>query len=101
MVLDGIVLPASVEDVDPVEHLADELHGIDRAGALPGIWRELGMTADAVEDDPTPQDAVAQRRDAVRRRLGHDACVGLEAAIDHGERTHAADLLVHDCREYD
>ena len=59
------------------------------------------MTADAVDDDASPQDAMAQRSDAVGGRLGHDARVGAIASIDHRERTHAADLLVDDSREHD
>jgi hypothetical protein len=41
-----------------------------------------------------PEDSVAERRDAIGRRLRHDPGVGAITTIDHGKRPHAADFLV-------
>ena len=99
MVLVGIGPPAPIENIDAIQHLATKLDRIDRTAAIPIVRRQLCMAADAVDDDAPPQDAMAQGSDPVGGRLGHDAGVGAIAAIDHRERTHAADLLVDDSGE--
>ena len=81
MVLARIIFPAAIEEVEPVQDLAAELDRIDRAALVPIARGELGVPAYAVDDDAPPDDAEAERCDAVVRRLGHDPGVGRVAAI--------------------
>src|ERR1700684_3834320 len=94
MILHRVRLPAAIEDVDAVEHLSAELNGVDRTAAAPMVRGQLGVTADAVNDDPAPEDSVAERRDAIGCRLRHDPSVGAIASIDDGEPPTAANFLL-------
>jgi hypothetical protein len=65
MVFDRIGPPAPIEDVNAIQNLTTQVDRIDRAAAIPIVRRQLRMTADAVDDDASPQDAMAQGSNAV------------------------------------
>ena len=54
------------------------------------------MTAYAVDHDPAPEDSVAERRDAIGRRLRHDPGVGAIATVDHGKLRKGGNLTANE-----
>src|SRR5471032_1867622 len=58
------------------------------------------MAANAVNDDFSPQNTVANRCDLVGTRFGHDTRIGAEPTIHHGQRPHTANLFVNHGGEY-
>lgn len=82
MVLLRVEHPATVEDIDAVEHLAAKLHGVDRPAGVPGIRRQLGMAADPVDDDLAPENALPEKHSATVVANAVDAMGRIEASAN-------------------
>ena len=93
--------PARVEVVDGVEERPAEGDGVDGAAVAPVRLRHLDVAGAAGDGQPAPEDAAAERRDVEIGRFRDDGAVGAVAAVDDGQRAHAARFLVDDRGEED
>ena len=97
MVLLGQFAPAGVHLVDGDEQVAAVGDRVDRAAVLPGGLLDLDVPALAGDGDFAPEDAAAQRGHLQAGGLGDDdADLGAVAAVDQGEGSHPAGLLLGD-----